>query len=196
MHPRMTVGLKFMCHGLAVAEPGKPQVGVLVDAQAAIAPCLAGHKIQHAGRGAGIRLLPIGGLGPGLVGLYPDLQEVHRVLLGRVVFTVYHPSARRHVLEFARLDHASGAHRVPMLQRALQHVADDLHVAMRVFAEAGALGDGVIVYDAQAAEAHPIRVVVIGEGECVVAVQPAVVGVASFICFTYVHHIALTCTRL
>ena len=46
----------------------------------------------------------------------------------------------------------------------------------RVGAEAGARRDAVLVDDAQVAEAHVRRVVVVGEREAVVGLQPAVVG--------------------
>jgi hypothetical protein len=47
--------------------------------------------------------------------------------------------------------------------------------------EALAGGDAVLVDDAQGAEAHVPRVVIIGEREGVVGVEPAVVGVATFV---------------
>ena len=74
---------------------------------------------------------------------------------------------------------AAVAHAVLVRQRAFEHVADDLHVAVAVGAEAGAGGDAVLVDDAQVAEAHVARVVVVGEREAVVALEPAVVGVAA-----------------
>jgi hypothetical protein len=65
-----------------------------------------------------------------------------------------------------------------VLERALEPVRDDLHVAVPVRAEAGARGNAVFVDDAQVAHAHVRRVVVIGEGKAVVALEPAVVGIA------------------
>jgi hypothetical protein len=44
------------------------------------------------------------------------------------------------------------AHAVLVRQRAVEHVADDLHVAVAVGAEAGAGGDAVLVDDAQVAQ--------------------------------------------
>ena len=64
------------------------------------------------------------------------------------------------------------------VERALEHVGDDLHVAVRVGAEALAGRDAVVVDHAQRAEAHVLGVVVVGEREGVVGVEPAVVGVA------------------
>ena len=65
--------------------------------------------------------------------------------------------------------------------RAAEDVADDFHVAVRMRAEAHAGHDEVVVDDAQAAVTHPLRIVIVREAEGVIAVQPAVVGVAPFI---------------
>jgi hypothetical protein len=78
---------------------------------------------------------------------------------------------------------------------AVEHVADDLHVAMAVRAEAGAGCDGVVVEHAQVAEAHVRGVVVVGEREAVVAVQPAMVGVAAVLCLSKREHVGFPCRR-
>src|SRR2546422_6674424 len=71
------------------------------------------------------------------------------------------------------------SHGVLVGKRALEHVADDLHVAVPVGAEARARGDAILVDDAQRPEPHVPRVLVAGEGEAVVRVEPAVVGMAA-----------------
>ena len=71
---------------------------------------------------------------------------------------------------------------VPMLsvrELPFEHVADDLHVAVAVRAEAHARLHAVLVDDAQRAEAHVRGIVVVGEAEAVERVEPAVVGVAA-----------------
>ena len=68
-------------------------------------------------------------------------------------------------------------HAVPVRQLPAEDVAEDLGVAVRVRGEAGPRGDAILVQHAQGAEGHEGWVVVAGEGEGVVAVQPAVVGV-------------------
>jgi hypothetical protein len=120
------------------------------------------------------------------LGQQPDLQEVGGLGLRVVELAVADPRARGHALHVARDDHPrvgaarlAVSHAVRMRQGAVEDVADDLHVAVAVRAEAGARRDGVVVEDAQVAEAHVRRVVVVGEREAVVAVEPAVVGVAA-----------------
>lgn len=66
-----------------------------------------------------------------------------------------------------------------MRQLAAEDVAEDLGVAVRVGREAGVGGDAVFVEDAQGAEVSVGGVVIVGEGEGVVGVEPAVVGVAA-----------------
>src|SRR3546814_6276333 len=58
---------------------------------------------------------------------------------------------------------------------AASHVGDDLHVAVAVQVESGARVDGVVVPDAQAADAHALGVVGVGEAEVVARRQPVVV---------------------
>ena len=94
-----------------------------------------------------------------------------------------HARAGGHVLHFTGTDNAPVAHRILVLKLTAEHVSDDFHVAMRMRAEAHAGHDEIVVDDAQAAITHPFRVIIIGEAERVIRVEPAVVGVASFICF-------------
>lgn len=66
-----------------------------------------------------------------------------------------------------------------MRQLATEDVAEDLSIAVRVGGEAGVGCDAVFVQDAQGAEVGVGGVVVVGEGEGVIGVEPAVVGVAA-----------------
>jgi hypothetical protein len=68
-----------------------------------------------------------------------------------------------------------------VLQGTLEHVAEDLHVAVRVRREALAAAHAVLVDHAQRAEAHVLVVVVVGEAERVPAVEPAVVGATALV---------------
>src|SRR3954462_15105152 len=75
-----------------------------------------------------------------------------------------------------------------MGDRARADIGDDLHVAVRVGREARFGGDAVVVPDPDRAPAHPRRIVIIGEGEMVAGVQPAMVGVAERVEFADVDH--------
>jgi hypothetical protein len=63
-----------------------------------------------------------------------------------------------------------------MFELAIQDVGEDLHIAMGMGAEAGGGGDAVLVDDAQGVEVEMARILVVGEGESVAGVEPAVVG--------------------
>ena len=68
-----------------------------------------------------------------------------------------------------------------MLERAADDVTDDFKVAMRMRAETLAALHAVFVDHPQAAKADVLRVVIVGEGKRVMTVQPAVIGMASFV---------------
>lgn len=86
---------------------------------------------------------------------------------------------RAHELDLAGLEDASVAEAVLVLEGAFDDVGEDFHVAMGMGGEAAAGGDVVLVDDAEAAEAHVRGVVVVGKGEGVAGLEPAVVGVAA-----------------
>jgi hypothetical protein len=73
-------------------------------------------------------------------------------------------------------------------QRAVEHVAHDLHVAVSVRGEAGAGCNAVLVDHAQVAEPHVLRVVIVGERKRVVALEPAMIGVATVRRFANADH--------
>ncbi len=66
-----------------------------------------------------------------------------------------------------------------MLERALEDVSDDFHVAVRMGREALARRHPILVDDPQRGKAHMLRVVIIGEGKRMPGVEPAVIGVAA-----------------
>src|SRR5207244_11718236 len=88
-------------------------------------------------------LLLIGGRDAGDVGLDPDLEEMRAACLIVVVLAVQHAPPGAHALDVAGNDGRAGAHGVLVGKRALEHVADDLHVAVPVGAEARARGDAI-----------------------------------------------------
>ena len=81
---------------------------------------------------------------------------------------------------------SSGA--VLMLDGALENISKDLHVAVRMLAEARRGRDAVLVDDAQRAEAHVRGIVVLVKRKTEIGVEPAVVGMASLGGWPYRHH--------
>jgi hypothetical protein len=105
-----------------------------------------------------------------------------------VELAVHHAAPGAHALNIARRDALDVAHAVLVRQVALQHVADDLHVAMAVRTEARAGRDAVFVDDAQVAPAHVGRVDILGKREAVIRLEPAVIGMASCLGFAKGQH--------
>jgi hypothetical protein len=68
-----------------------------------------------------------------------------------------------HPLNFVRPDRFAVSHRVAMGQLAVDHVSDDLHIAVPMFREALRWFDKVLVDHPQIAETHEPRIVIIGE---------------------------------
>jgi hypothetical protein len=114
------------------------------------------------------------------VGNDPDLQEMHGLGLRRIELAVPHAAARAHALDVAGADHRARAGGILVGQCAFEHVADDLHVAVAVRAEASAWRHAIFVDDAQRTEVHMFRIVVVGEREAVTRLQPPVVGMTAF----------------
>src|ERR1700690_1267299 len=89
--------------------------------------------------------------------LDPDLQEVHQFTARRIELAVPYPGAGAHALHVPGPDRRTVAERILVRQRALEHVADDLHGTMALRAEALAGLHAVLVDHAQRAEAHVLR---------------------------------------
>ena len=99
-----------------------------------------------------------------------------------------HPGPSRHILELAGPDHAAVPQSILMLKRARDDVADDFHVAVGVQSKTAARSHAVVIDDAEAPEAHPRRIVVIGEAESVMGLEPAVVSLSALARMTNRNH--------
>ena len=105
-----------------------------------------------------------------------------------VEFAVPDAAAGAHPLHVAGRNGGAVAHAVLVGQCAGGDIGDDLHVAVRVRAEAAARRDQVVVDDAQVAPAHVRRIEIVGERERVMTFQPAVVGMAALLGFANGQH--------
>src|SRR5436853_710760 len=106
---------------------------------------------------------------------------MHRIALRMIEFAVGYSAAGAHALHFPRTNGRAGAHAVAMLQLALQHISQDLHVAMRMSAKAAARLHAVFVDHAQAAKARVCRIVIVIERKGIARVQPAVIGMPALL---------------
>src|SRR6478736_632546 len=72
----------------------------------------------------------VAGLGAVAFRQDPDLQEMHALGFRMIELAVSDAGAGRHALYVARSNHRTGAEAVFVLERAFEHVRDDLHVAV------------------------------------------------------------------
>ena len=183
----MAAGRETMHDLDAGRQPRRIGARILVDRHRAVGAVGRGHEPQPPALVlVGERLLLVAGRDAARGRLDPDLQEVHGLGRRGVELAVAHAGAGTHALHVAGPDHRAGAEAVAMLEAALQHVGDDLHVPMGVGREALARRDPILVDHAQRTEADEPRIVVAGERERVPGVEPPVVGVSPVRCLP--HH--------
>jgi hypothetical protein len=112
-----------------------------------------------------------------LVRLDPDLEQ-GRGFGFEIVFGVADARSGAHHLHITGFGAAFVAKAVLVGDGAFADVGDDLHVRMRMGRKAGVRGDLVVVPDPDRTPAHALRIIVTGEREVVLGVQPAVVRAA------------------
>ena len=76
-----------------------------------------------------------------------------------------------------------------MRQLALDHVGDNLHATVPMGAKALPRCDVVFVHHEQVAKSDIAWVVILVEGECVMAVEPRGVRCAALVCVSYRYHV-------
>jgi hypothetical protein len=107
------------------------------------------------------------------VWLDPDLEEMRRVRVRWIVFTVADSLARAHHLNFSWAQHLFVSKAILMLKLPLQHKRQDLHVTMSMHAETLSSGNPVVVDYPQGPETHLARIIVVTERERVSTLEPA-----------------------
>ena len=105
-----------------------------------------------------------------------------------VEFTVGDARPSGDALNIARFHHRRVPHAVFMFECATNDVTDDLKIAVRVGAETLAALHAILVDHAQTAVTHVLRIMIVRERKSVVAVQPAVIGVAAFVGVSKLNH--------
>ena len=134
------------------------------------------------------RLLLVARLEAACFRQHPDLQEVHLVVCRRVELAVGDTCPGRHALDVTGTNDGARSEAVLVGEPTFEDVGDDLHVVVRMRAEATAALDLILIDDAQLSEAHVLRVVVMAERERVLAVEPAEVAGAAIRAFANSDH--------
>jgi hypothetical protein len=75
-----------------------------------------------------------------------------------------------------------------MRELPFENVAEDFHVPVRMCPKPPARSDTILVYDAQGAKSHVLRVKVIGEGKSMARIEPPVVCMAPFFTSAQCNH--------
>src|SRR5579872_4864033 len=92
-----------------------------------------------------------------------------------------HARAGAHALDIPGPNEGAISQRVAVRKLALEHVADDLHIAVSVRAEALPRCHPILIDDPQGTEFDVRRIKVVGERKAVIRAQPAVIGKASIL---------------
>jgi hypothetical protein len=111
-----------------------------------------------------------------------------RHFIRRIELAVDHARSRGHALHVARLNACSIAHAVFVRERASHDIAHDFHIAMGMGAKSLARINAVFVDHSQISPAHMVRIVIIGKGKRVVALQPTVVSKPSLLRLSDMKH--------
>src|SRR5690606_19949279 len=172
----VAVGRDVVSHGLARLHRRAENARLGADRQRVVAFDARGERDEL----AGAILLREGPRAPGRLaaaplGDDPDLEDPGGLVL-EVVFGMLDAGAGRHDLHVAGFGAARVAQAVLVGDRPAAHVGDDLHVAVRVRREAGLRRDFVVVPNPKLAPVGAGRIVVVGEREVMLGVEPAVVS--------------------
>src|SRR3546814_711999 len=175
--------------GFIRVEQASEQPCVLMQAHRAIGAVGAGDPPQPTTfLRLWVSLLLVAGCNPGVLGKNPDLQEMGHAVAVVVELRMGDAAPGAHALNLTRNDHGAIAHGILVGERALNDIADDFHVAMAMGAETLARLHAILVDHSQRPPMHVLGVVVVGEREAVPGVEPAVIGVATFMCGTQGDH--------
>ena len=119
----------------------------------------------------------------------PDLKEVRRLVSDALNSLWITPEPALIACTSFGPSTCCFAHAVLVREPAVEHVGQDLHVAMAVRTEALAGRDAIVVEHAQRAKAHVLRIVVPAERKRVIAVQPPQVALAAVLGLSQCQHV-------
>ena len=86
-----------------------------------------------------------------------------------------------HFLDFSRADNRAGVQAVFVLQGTAQYDRDDFHIIMRVHFKAPSGFYNIIIDDAEVAETHELRIIIVSKRKTVITVEPFGLSMAAFV---------------
>ncbi len=108
--------------------------------------------------------------------LDPDLEKMGGFAARGIEFRVSDAGASTHELDLAGAKLATISHAVLVFQYTGDDVSENFHIAVRVSGKSTTGGHVIFIDDPQTAEAHLRWIMVIGEAESVMTVEPTVMG--------------------
>src|SRR3984957_12710346 len=100
----------------------------------------------------------------------------------------------RHLLNLIRPQHLHVAHAVLVSKFALQHIAQNLHIAVRMRSKSTPLRHTVFIDHTQRTIPHVLRIMIVGKRKRMVRIQPSMVGMASLVTLANSQHNASSLT--
>src|SRR6185312_5691207 len=189
LQPGMPAGPEIESEAFPLTQQAGVEIDILMHRDAALAPVARGDQPPCAALLlVGESALLITRRQAVALGQNPDLQEMDGLGLGRVELGMADAGAGRHALHLTGTNQSLGAGRVLMREPTLEHIGDDLHVAVAVRREAGPRNHPVLVDHPQGPEAHMAGIEIMAEGEAVPAVEPAGAGGAAILSRAKRHH--------
>ncbi len=173
----------------------KRKSGVLTDGGGSILPIPRKEQSPSiVALSSGKFLFRIAGVTARFVRKHPDLIELSTVFFGGIELAMSQARSGTHVLQVARTDDGAITHAVPVLQFAGNYVGKDLRVLVGMSGETTAWFNDIVIHHDQGMKTAVLRIVIIGEGEGKIGMQPAMISVSPLGCssYFYVHIFKLT----
>lgn len=165
----------FALHAAVQLRPGEP--GLLHDGDVRFRSQEGGNLIVFQ-QGSNV-VIPVPGRSVDSVRNNPYLQEFQGLRGAAVKFAVLDARSGAHHLDFSARDGMAVVQAVPVAEFSFQGDGNHFHIFVRMGAESFFRENLVVVEHAQSSELHAFRVEIIGEAECVVCIQPSVVGMST-----------------
>ena len=108
----------------------------------------------------------------------PYLQEFQIIRGTIVVLAVQDARSRAHELDFPARDGVAVVQAVAVAELPFQGNGNHFHILVGVGAEPFVRKHRIVIEYAKGSELHAVRIEIIGKTECVVGIQPPVVGMS------------------
>lgn len=109
----------------------------------------------------------------------PYLEKLDRQVITGVEFAVEKAFSCAHDLDFRAFDHAGVPHVIPVHEHSFKRNGNDLHIGMRMHPKSFSAKYDIVVQYPECAKSHAFRMVIFGETERMMRVEPPKVHVSA-----------------